>query len=78
MKITFTRGTALGGVGNDAHPGDVRDLPDSQAKQLIAQGRAVAGGEFKKQTSRQAARPAAGSAASSAQAGDDDENNGGA
>ena len=42
MKVTFTRGTALGGVGNDACPGDVRDLPDAQAAQLIANGRAVA------------------------------------
>lgn len=42
MKITFIRGTGLGGIGNDAFPGDVRDLPDAQAKQLIAQGRAVA------------------------------------
>jgi hypothetical protein len=43
MKITFTRGTALGGIGNDAYPGDVRDLPDAKAQSLIAQGRAVAG-----------------------------------
>lgn len=47
MKITFTRGTCLGGVDNDAYPGDVRDLPDAQAKQLIAAGRAVAGGKLK-------------------------------
>lgn len=43
MKITFIRGTALGGVGNDAHPGDVRDIPDVQANDLIRRGRAVAG-----------------------------------
>lgn len=80
MKITFTRGTALGGVGNDAHPGDVRDLPDAQAKQLIAQGRAIAGGEFKRSAAKPAkpAAPAAGTAASPGQAGDGDENNGGA
>jgi hypothetical protein len=40
MKITFTRGTALGGIGNDAYPGDVRDLPDAQAQSLIVAGRA--------------------------------------
>lgn len=56
MKITFTRGTSLGGVGNDAHPGDVRDLPDGQAKQLIAQGRAVPGGEPKKSTAKKPAQ----------------------
>jgi hypothetical protein len=43
MKVTFLRGTALGGIGNDAYPGDVRDLPDARALSLIAQGRAVAG-----------------------------------
>lgn len=48
MKITFIRGTALGGVGNDAYPGDVRDIPEVQARQFIAQGRAVAGGIEKK------------------------------
>ena len=43
MKITFTRGTALGGTGNDAYPGDVHNLPDTIAQRLIVQGRAVAG-----------------------------------
>lgn len=52
MKVTFIRGTGLGGVNNDAFPGDVRDLPEAQAKQLIAAGRAVAGGEIKKQSSK--------------------------
>lgn len=42
MKITFTRGTSLGGIGNDAHPGDVLDLPDAKAADLIRRGRAVA------------------------------------
>lgn len=42
MRVRFLRGTALGGVGNDAHPGDERDLPDAQARLLIAAGRAVA------------------------------------
>lgn len=59
MKITFTRGTCLGGVGNDAYPGDVRDLPDGQAKQLIAAGRAVAGGELKKPAPAKSGKPAA-------------------
>ena len=56
MKITFTRGTALGGIGNDAYPGDVRDLPDIRAQGLIAQGRAVAGDISPKKPS---AKPAA-------------------
>jgi hypothetical protein len=56
MKITFTRGTALGGIGNDCYPGDVRDLPDAQAQSLIAQGRAVAGDSSPKKPS---AKPAA-------------------
>lgn len=42
MRVRFLRGTALGGVGNDAHPGDERDLPDAQARALIAAGRAAA------------------------------------
>lgn len=42
MRVRFLRGTALGGVGNDAHPGDERDLPAPQAHALIAAGRAVA------------------------------------
>ncbi len=41
MRVRFIRGTALGGIGNDAAPGDERDLPDTQAAQLIATGRAV-------------------------------------
>jgi len=41
MRIRFTRGTALGGVGNDAQPGDERDLPDLRAIPLVNQGRAV-------------------------------------
>lgn len=41
MHVSFTRGTALGGVGNDALPGDVRELPDAQAQRLVAAGRAV-------------------------------------
>lgn len=40
MRITFTRGTCLGGIGNDAHPGEVRELPDAHALRLIAAGRA--------------------------------------
>jgi hypothetical protein len=40
-RVRFLRGTALGGIGNDAAPGDERDLPDTQAAQLIALGRAV-------------------------------------
>lgn len=42
MRVRFLRGTALGGIGNDAAPGDERDLPDAQATVLIAIGRAVA------------------------------------
>lgn len=42
MRVRFLRGTALGGVGNDAHPGDERDLPAPQATAFIAAGRAVA------------------------------------
>jgi hypothetical protein len=40
-RVRFLRGTALGGVGNDAYPGELRDLPAWQAAQLIAGGRAV-------------------------------------
>lgn len=40
-NVRFLRGTALGGVGNDAAPGDVRDLPDAIAAVLVANGRAV-------------------------------------
>lgn len=41
MRVRFVRGTSLGGVNNDANPGDVRDLPDSQATAFVAAGRAV-------------------------------------
>ena len=41
MRVRFIRGTSLGGVNNDAHPGDVRDLPDNQAAAFVAAGRAV-------------------------------------
>ena len=41
MRVRFLRGTALGGIGNDAIPGEERDLPELQAAQLIATGRAV-------------------------------------
>jgi hypothetical protein len=41
-RVRFLRGTALGGVGNDAHPGDERDLPEARAVHYIAMGRAVA------------------------------------
>lgn len=57
MKVTFIRGTALGGIGNDALPGDVRELPESQANALIRSGRAVAGGALKK-SSAKAEKPA--------------------
>lgn len=40
-RVRFLRGTGLGGIGNDAAPGDERDLPDAQAAQLIALGRAA-------------------------------------
>lgn len=59
MKITFIRGTGLGGIGNDAFPGDVRDLPDAQAKQLIAQGRAVAGAVKTAAPTKKSSAPAA-------------------
>lgn len=41
MLVKFLRGTALGGVGNDAAPGDTRDLPDQQARAYLVAGRAV-------------------------------------
>lgn len=41
-RVRFLRGTALGGVGNDAYPGEERDLPDTQAAIYIATGRAIA------------------------------------
>lgn len=40
MRIKFLRGTGLGGIGNDAQPGDVRELDDGLARSLIAAGRA--------------------------------------
>lgn len=40
-RVRFLRGTALGGIGNDAFPGDERDLPEWQAANYIAAGRAV-------------------------------------
>jgi hypothetical protein len=40
VRVRFLRGTALGGVGNDAAPGDVRELPTAAAELLIAAGRA--------------------------------------
>lgn len=41
MRIRFIRGTALGGIGNDAAVGDELDLPEAQAGQFVALGRAV-------------------------------------
>jgi len=41
MRVKFIRGTALGGIGNDAEPGDVLDLPDPQARAYLIAGRAV-------------------------------------
>lgn len=41
MRVQFIRGTALGGIGNDASPGDVRDLPEQQARAYLIAGRAV-------------------------------------
>lgn len=41
MRVKFIRGTALGGIGNDAEPGDVIDLPDPQARAYLIAGRAV-------------------------------------
>lgn len=42
MRVRILRGTALGGVGNDAYPGEVRDIPAAQAAALVAAGRAQA------------------------------------
>lgn len=39
-RVRFIRGTALGGIGNDAAPGDERDLSAAQAASLVALGRA--------------------------------------
>jgi hypothetical protein len=55
MLIRFIRGTALGGVGNDAQPGAVCDLPAAQARSLIKQGRA----ELVQESQAQAAEPSA-------------------
>ncbi len=41
MKVRIMRGTCLGGVDNDVFPGDIREIPEFQAKALIAAGRAV-------------------------------------
>ena len=41
VTIRFIRGTALGGIGNDAAPGDVRTLPEAEAIRLVSSGRAV-------------------------------------
>lgn len=41
MRVRFLRGTALGGVGNDAYPGDELDLPGALAASLVASGRAI-------------------------------------
>ena len=41
MLLRFTRGTALGGIGNDALPGELREVPEPQARSLIAKGRAA-------------------------------------
>lgn len=41
MRVRFLRGTALGGVGNDAYPGDELDLPGALAASLVAAGRAI-------------------------------------
>jgi hypothetical protein len=40
IEVDILRGTALGGIGNDVHPGDRISLPDAQAQALIAAGRA--------------------------------------
>lgn len=41
MLVRFIRGTALGGVGNDAKPGDLRELTEAQALRFMAEGRAL-------------------------------------
>ena len=41
MLVQFLRGTALGGIGNDAAPGDVIELPDPQARAYLLAGRAI-------------------------------------
>ncbi|MBZ0106140.1 MAG: hypothetical protein K8H84_10970 [Sulfuricella denitrificans] len=42
MKVKAIRGFCLGGIGNDAHPGDLLDLPDHTAAMLIQRGKVVA------------------------------------
>lgn len=41
MLVKFIRGTALGGIGNDAAPGDVMELPDPQARAYLLAGRVI-------------------------------------
>lgn len=41
MLVKFLRGTALGGIGNDAAPGDVMELPDPQARAYLLAGRVI-------------------------------------
>lgn len=41
MLVKFLRGTALGGIGNDAAPGDVLELPDPQARAYLLAGRVI-------------------------------------
>lgn len=41
MLVQFLRGTALGGIGNDAVPGDVIELPDPQARAYLLAGRVI-------------------------------------
>jgi len=69
MRVQFLRGTALGGIGNDAYPGDVRDLPEWQARQYIATGRArMATEDPQPQREAAPAAPAASAAAQAAEA----------
>jgi hypothetical protein len=42
MKVRALRGFCLGGTGNDANPGDILDLPDTQAKELMQRGKVEA------------------------------------
>lgn len=39
MKVRALRGFCLGGIGNDAQPGDLLDLPDTQARELMQRGK---------------------------------------
>jgi hypothetical protein len=41
IRVRILRGTALGGIGNDATPGETREFTDANALALIAAGRAV-------------------------------------